>query len=189
MGSCVIFVTPGTLMRRQAEVSGCGSDCMRRPRPPTVPGLSQAADRLDPTEGLFDPLSLNHADGVSRMAGGAAIDRRGAMRVVLRDMVGCSRVRGSRRRSRQCHRVCRPPAARLVIVLDHGEPSYALGGAVGLSLPRPLRNSRASGPSSNNACHSCAFRHGSRVRRCARHRPFPEGGSPPSFGMKLFIEA
>jgi hypothetical protein len=45
---------------------------------PTMPGLSQGADRLDPAEGLFNPLSLDHADGIARMAGRANVDRRAA---------------------------------------------------------------------------------------------------------------
>jgi hypothetical protein len=53
---------------------------------PTMPGLSQAANRLDQVEGLFDPLSLDHADGVARMAGRPTIDRRAAIGVLLRDM-------------------------------------------------------------------------------------------------------
>jgi hypothetical protein len=53
---------------------------------PTMPGLSQAAGRLYPAEGFFDSLSFDHADCIARMAGRAAIDRRAAMGVVLRDM-------------------------------------------------------------------------------------------------------
>jgi len=90
-GFCVIFVTPGTLMQklRDADQIVCGGGEDKEPFdqvPPSVPSLSQAADRLDLTEGLFDPLSLNHADGVARMAGRAAIDRRAAMGVVLRNI-------------------------------------------------------------------------------------------------------
>ena len=76
---------------------------------PPMPGLAQAADRLDPTERLFDPLSLDHTDGIARMPGGTAIDGGAAIGVILRNMRCAASARGSRRRSRRCRRVYRPP--------------------------------------------------------------------------------
>ena len=40
----------------------------------SMPGLAQAADGLHPTEDLFHPFALDLTDGVTRMAGGAAVD-------------------------------------------------------------------------------------------------------------------
>src|SRR5271165_2430134 len=51
-----------------------------------MPGLAQAADGLDPAEWFFDPLALDGTDAIAGMAGGASIDRRTAVGIVLRDM-------------------------------------------------------------------------------------------------------
>lgn len=53
-------------------------------------GLAQPADRLDPAERLLDPLSPDGADEIAGMAGGARIDCRGAMGIVLGDMRGAA---------------------------------------------------------------------------------------------------
>jgi hypothetical protein len=50
---------------------------------PPMPGLAQPADGLDPSERLFNPLSDDGADAVSRMAGRAPINRRAAVGIVL----------------------------------------------------------------------------------------------------------
>ena len=42
----------------------------------SMTGLAQPADRLDPSERLLDLLSLDGADAIAGMAGGARIDRR-----------------------------------------------------------------------------------------------------------------
>jgi len=52
----------------------------------TMAGLAQAADRLHPPERLFDPLALDCADAIAGMPGGARINRRAAIGIVLRDM-------------------------------------------------------------------------------------------------------
>src|SRR4029077_4336829 len=52
--------------------------------------LAQAADGLHPAERLFDPVALDRADAIAVMAGGARIDRRTAVGVVLRDMRGAA---------------------------------------------------------------------------------------------------
>src|SRR5882672_12385802 len=48
-----------------------------------VPQLAQQADRLQPTEDLFDPFALPLADLVTRMPRSPAIDGRAAIGIVL----------------------------------------------------------------------------------------------------------
>src|SRR6516165_12617309 len=48
--------------------------------------LAQPADGLDPAEGFFDQLTLDRTDAITGMAGGASVDRRAAVGIVLRDM-------------------------------------------------------------------------------------------------------
>jgi hypothetical protein len=100
---------------------------------PTMPGLSQAAGRLDPAEGLFDPLSLDHADGIARMAGRATIDRRAAIGVVLRDMRSAAAFAAAGDEVGSIVEFVGPHrAAGLGVVLDHVERRGVLGGPVGL---------------------------------------------------------
>ena len=54
--------------------------------PSAMARFAQATDGLDPAEGFLDPLPLDRADAIARVAGGAGIDRRAAVRVVLRDV-------------------------------------------------------------------------------------------------------
>ena len=64
MGFCVIFVTPGPLCGdwqklRDADQIVCGGGEDKEPFdqvPPTVPGLSQAADRLDGMQHLSSEI-------------------------------------------------------------------------------------------------------------------------------------
>src|SRR5580704_19624308 len=89
---------------------------------PTMPGLSQAASRLDPAEGLLDPLSLNHADGIASMAGRATIDCRAAIGVVLRNMRSAAAFAAADDEAGSVVEfVGRHRAAGLGIVLDHVE--------------------------------------------------------------------
>src|SRR3984893_838846 len=53
---------------------------------PTMPGLAQTADSLNPCKGFFDPLALDCADAIAGMAGRARVDRGAAVGIVLRDM-------------------------------------------------------------------------------------------------------
>src|SRR6202795_5416335 len=55
-------------------------------RPPTMSRLAQATHGLHPAEGFFDLFSLDRADAVAGMAGGARIDCRAAIGIVLRHM-------------------------------------------------------------------------------------------------------
>src|SRR5882672_1236842 len=48
-----------------------------------MPQLAQQADRLQPTEDLFDPFALPLADLVTRMPGGATINGRATISIVL----------------------------------------------------------------------------------------------------------
>jgi hypothetical protein len=103
---------------------------------PTMPALSQAAGRLDPAEGLFDPLSLDHADGITRIASRATIDRRAAMGVVLRDMRSAAAFAAAGDEVSSIVEFVGPHrAAGFGIVLDHVERRGVLGGAVGLGQP------------------------------------------------------
>src|ERR1700730_19435197 len=95
MGLCVIFASLQTHLRDGRQKlwdpdkivsDGCEDKEPFAQVTPTMPVLSQAASRLDPAEGLLDPLSLNHADGIASMAGRATIDCRAAIGVVLRNM-------------------------------------------------------------------------------------------------------
>src|SRR6267142_659518 len=45
--------------------------------------LAQQADRLQPTEDLFDPFAFPLTDLIARMSGGATINCRAAIRIVL----------------------------------------------------------------------------------------------------------
>ena len=54
--------------------------------PSAVAGLAQAAHGLHPTEGFFDLLSLDRADAITGMTGGARVDGRAAVLIVLRHM-------------------------------------------------------------------------------------------------------
>lgn len=49
-------------------------------------GLAQAADRLHPTEAFLDALAFDRADAIAGMPGGARVDCRAAVGVVLRDV-------------------------------------------------------------------------------------------------------
>src|SRR5215469_11709926 len=55
-------------------------------RPSTMACLAQTADGLDPAEGFLDPLPLDGADAITGVTGGAGIDRRAAVGIVLRHM-------------------------------------------------------------------------------------------------------
>ena len=91
------------------------------------------------------------ADPIARMAGGARIDRRTAVDVVLRDIRRAAVAHGSRRRSRPCPGFLSAPTVLPGnIVLDHVERGGALGRALAsvsrASTMRPLLGSPSSGP-------------------------------------------
>src|SRR5947209_17043867 len=54
--------------------------------PSAMACLAQTSNGLDPAEGFLDPLPLDRADAIAGVAGRAGIDRRAAVRVVLRDV-------------------------------------------------------------------------------------------------------
>ena len=54
-------------------------------------GLAQSGRRLGPAEDLLDAFAPPAADGVTGMAGGAAVDRRAPVAGVLSDMRGGTR--------------------------------------------------------------------------------------------------
>src|SRR5271154_1478253 len=75
-------------LRDANEVVGCSGE-HEEPLDQTATAMSslaQTADRLDPPEWFFDPLALDRADAIAGMPGGARVDRRAAVGVVLRDM-------------------------------------------------------------------------------------------------------
>src|SRR5882672_8241741 len=53
-----------------------------------VPQFAEQAHRLQPTEDLFDPFSLPLTDLITRMPGGATINGRAAISIVLRHVRG-----------------------------------------------------------------------------------------------------
>ena len=68
-------------------VGGCGEN--KEPldqRPTAMAGLAQTPDGLDPAERFLDPLALDCTDAIAGMTGGAAVDRRTAVGIVLRNM-------------------------------------------------------------------------------------------------------
>ena len=100
-------------------------------------GLAQTADGLDPAERFFDPLALDRADAIAGMAGGARIDRRAAVGIVLRDMRRAAALATAGDEvSGVIVLVAAHRAAGPGIVLDHVERGGALGRAVGLGQPR-----------------------------------------------------
>src|SRR5580700_11476154 len=104
---------------------------------PAMAGLAQAPGGLDPAERLLDPLALDCADPIAGVAGGARIDRRAAVGVVLRDMrrAAAFTAAGDKVGS-VIVLVTAHGAAGSGIVLDHVERGGALGRAVGLGQPR-----------------------------------------------------
>jgi hypothetical protein len=64
---------------RDADQIVCGGGEDKEPFDqvaPPVPGLRRPPVVLIQPNGLFDPLSLDHADGIARMPSGARVDRR-----------------------------------------------------------------------------------------------------------------
>src|SRR3974390_2610773 len=64
----------------------------------TMASLAQAADRLHPAEWLFDPLALDRAETVAGMPGGACVDCRTTIRIVLRDMRSAAELAAARQK-------------------------------------------------------------------------------------------
>ena len=94
--------------------------------------LAQATHSLHPTECFFDLLSLDRADAIAGMAGGARIDRRAAVGVVLRDMRRAAALAAAGDEvGRVIVLVAAHRAAGFGIVVDHVERGSALSGAVG----------------------------------------------------------
>ena len=103
---------------------------------PPMPGLAQAADRLDPTERLFDPLSLDHTDGIARMPGGTAIDGGAAIGVILRNMRCAATLAAAGDEVGGVVEFIGPHrAARSGIAVDHIKGGGELGRAGGLGQP------------------------------------------------------
>ncbi len=87
-------------------------------------------------KGSSIPLSLDHADGVAGMPGRAAIDRRAAVGIILRDVRGTAALAAAGDEVGSVVEIVGPHrAAGLGIVLDHVERGGVLGGAVGLGQP------------------------------------------------------
>ena len=100
-------------------------------------GLAQPADRLDPAERLLDPLSLDGADAIAGMAGGARIDCRAAIGIVLGDMRGAVALATARDEvGSVVVLVAAHSAARAAIIRDHVERGRPFRGAVGLGQSR-----------------------------------------------------
>src|SRR5215469_15670971 len=100
---------------------------------PTMACLAQAANRLDPSERLFDPLSLDRAEAITRVAGGATVDRRATVGVILRDVRRAAAFAAAGDEiGRVIVFVAANRAAWLGVVLDHFQGGGPLGRAVGL---------------------------------------------------------
>ena len=97
-----------------------------------MPGFAQSPNGLHPSERFFDPLAGGQADAIAGMTGGASVDRRSAMRVVLRHMRRAAAFAASGDKVGGVvilvgsHR-----AARVGIVLDHAEGGGTLSCAIG----------------------------------------------------------
>src|SRR5271154_1544809 len=99
--------------------------------------LAQPADGLDPAERLLDPLALDRADAIAGMTGGARIDGRTAIGVVLRDMRRAATfATAGNKLGSVIILVGSDRAARLGVILDHVERGRPLRGAVGLGQSR-----------------------------------------------------
>src|SRR5713101_2860297 len=100
--------------------------------------LAQQAHRLQPAEDLFDPFALLLTDLVARMAGGAAIDGRAAIGVVL----------GHVRRHLQFAQVFHEIMGVIVLVTAHGYSTVTADlcreGQGRIALRRAGRRSHAS---------------------------------------------
>src|ERR1700730_14274769 len=99
-------------------------------------GLAQAADRLHPSEGFFDPLALDRADAIAGMASRARIDRGPAIGVILG---GVRRAAAFATAGDEFSRIIVLVAAHGAsgsgVVFDHVERSRAFGCAIGLRQP------------------------------------------------------
>ena len=104
--------------------------------PSAMARFAQATDGLDPAEGFLDPLPLDRADAIARVAGGAGIDRRAAVRVVLRDVRRAATFAASGHEvSGIVVLIAAHRAAGSDTVLDHIERGLTLRRAVRLGHP------------------------------------------------------
>src|SRR6266481_5135299 len=103
-----------------------------------VPQLAQQADRLQPTEDLFDPFAFPLTDLITRMSGGATINCRAAISVVL----------GHVRRYRQSTQVFHEVMRVIVLIASQRYSTAAANliseGQSRLALRRAGRRSHAS---------------------------------------------
>src|SRR5215469_12130470 len=108
-------------------------------------GLAQSGRRLGPAEDLLNAFAPPAADGVTGMAGGAAVDRRAPVAGVLRDMRGGVALAQCRNEAGgvvglvgadRDSAVARPR-------LGHGQRRLALGRAGGHGQPRVDRQTMA----------------------------------------------